>query len=89
MVLVFMGRTNPTYRNQLENIKTEWNSYRDVLRRENKEYFDVLFEYAEKNADAASHQNHRNHMISILFSIALEQEKQINSLQRRISELED
>lgn len=83
-----MGRTNPTYRMQLQNIKRNWKPYRNALRRQDKKYFDRLFEYAENNADAAGYQNHRNHMISILFSIALEQEKQIKNLQKQIKEQE-
>lgn len=84
-----MGRTNPTYRMQLENKKRQWKDFRRGLRGQDKEFFDRLFEHAENNADAAGLQNHRNHMISILFSICLEQEKQLKSLQVQVNELKE
>lgn len=86
---MFMGRTNPTYRMKLQNQKRQWKTYRRGLRRQDKKYFDRLFEHAENKADAAGLQNHRNHMISILFSICLEQEKQIKNLQKKIEKIEE
>ncbi len=31
-----MGRTSPTYRNQIQNMKSEWKNYRNTLRKKPK-----------------------------------------------------
>lgn len=84
-----MGRTNPTFRNILEAVKTRWSDYRRALRRQDKPHYDQLFEYADAHADAAGYLNADDPMNAVLVSMLLEQEKQIAALTDRIEELED
>jgi len=77
-----MGRTNPTYRDQLSAIEDDWHPFRRVLRRQDKPRFDRLFVYARDHADAAGNLNPADPLAPVWMAIALEQE-------RRIAELED
>lgn len=47
-----------------------------------------MFKNVENNSDAAGYQNYRKNMVSILFCIFLEQEKQIKNLQEKTEKLE-
>ena len=83
-----MGRTNPTYRDLLESVEERWGTYRRGLRRDDKPHFDRLFVHARAHADASGLQNHDDPLISVLLSIALEQEKSIADLRDRVAALE-
>jgi len=83
-----LGRTNPTFRNVLEAVKSRWSDYRRALRRHDQERFDRLFEYADAHADAAGYLNNDDPMEPILVSMLLEQEKRIAALEGRIAALE-
>lgn len=83
-----MGRTNPTYRDLLSTIERRWGEYRRGLRRRDQPYFDRLFEHAHAHADAAGHLKATDPVIPILFSIALAQERQIDTLRERVAALE-
>ncbi len=84
-----MGRTNPTYRDTLRAIKDRWGQYRRTLRRRDQPRFDQLFVYARNHADAAGTLNHEDRFAPLLVSIAIEQERRIDELEARITELED
>lgn len=77
-----MGRTNPTYRDQLRRIEDDWGSFRRALRRDDKAHFDRLFVAARNYADAAGYQNHPDPMVAVLVSVLIDQ-------QRRLAELEE
>lgn len=81
-----MGRTNPTYRDQLRAIEDEWAAFRRVLRRQDQLYFDHLFVQARDHADAAGNLNHPNPLAPVWMAIALEQEGRIDKLERRVDE---
>ncbi len=83
-----MGRTNPTYRDLLSTIERRWGDYRRGLRRRDQPYFDRLFEHAHAHADAAGHLNATDPVIPVLVSIALAQERQIDTLRERVAALE-
>ena len=83
-----MGRTNPTFRNVLEAVKSRWGDYRRALRRRDQAPFDRLFEYADAHADAAGYLNHDDPIEPILVSMLLGQEKRLADLDARIAELE-
>lgn len=83
-----MGRTNPTFRNVLEAVKSRWSDYRRALRRRDQERFDRLFEYADAHADAAGYLNNDDPMEPILMSMLLEQEKRIVAQETHIADLE-
>ena len=79
-----MGRTNPTYRDQLGAIEDEWGAYRRALRRQDQPIFDQLFVYARDHADAAGNLNHADPLAPIWMAIAIEQEKRISELEERV-----
>ncbi|QCJ47233.1 hypothetical protein [Haloprofundus sp. MHR1] len=80
-----MGRTNPTYRDMVRATENRWSDYRRALRHGDQPYFDQLFEHARAHADAGGYLNHQFVEIPILLSIALEQEKRIASLEKRMA----
>lgn len=84
-----MGRTNPTYRDQLNAIEDEWGAYRRALRWEDQYIFDQLFVYARDHADAAGNLNHANSLAPIWMAIALEQDRRITELEARVDDLTD
>ena len=86
--MIAMGRTNPTFRDLLGRIEDRWGDYRRALRRDARPAFDRLFAYARRHADAAGVQNPRDPLQAVLLSIALEQERRIDELRERVSELE-
>ncbi|WP_135366648.1 hypothetical protein [Halosimplex halophilum] len=83
-----MGRTNPTFRDTLTALETRWDDYRRALRRGDQPYFDQLFTHAREHADASGLLNHREPMYPVLVSIALEQQRAINTLRSRVETLE-
>ena len=83
-----MGRTNPTYRDQLRGLEDRWHAYRRGLRLEDQAHFDRLFEQARAYADAAGYQNATDPMTPFLVSILLAQQKQVATLEARLDRLE-
>lgn len=83
-----MGRTNPTFRDFLEQYEDEWAAYRRGLRRQHKPHFDRLFERARQHADAAGYMNAADPEIAMLLSVLLAQEGEIHRLRRRIEAVE-
>jgi hypothetical protein len=84
-----MGRTNPTYRDQLAAVEDEWSAFRRVLRRQNKPRFDQLFVYARDHADAAGNLNPADPLAPVWMSVVLEQERRIDELEDRVESLTD
>lgn len=84
-----MGRTNPTFRDLLARVETDWGDYRRVLRRRDQPRFDRLFEYARAHADAATNQNHAEPLIPVLVAVALEQERRLDEQAERLDEQVD
>ena len=84
-----MGRTNPTYRDQLSAIEDEWGAYRRALRRQDQDTFDQLFVYARDHADAAGNLNHADPLAPVWMAIALEQDRRISELEARVDNLTD
>ncbi|WP_273837115.1 hypothetical protein [Halococcus sp. PRR34] len=83
-----MGRTNPTYRDVIRSLEDRWQQYRRALRRDDKHHFDRLFEHGRTHADAAGYLNHQEPELTLLVSVALEQEKELQDLHERIEALE-
>ena len=81
-----MGRTVPTFRELIEQAAAHWLKFRRALRREDREHFDRLFRRARCYTQAATYQCHDNPMEAILLSIALDQEKRLDSLERTIGQ---
>jgi len=81
-----MGRTNPTYRDQVRAIQERWGAFRRGLRRRDQPHFDRLFEHGRQYADAAGYQNPTDPMVALLVSITLTQERRIAELEQRLDE---
>jgi hypothetical protein len=77
-----MGRTVPTFRQLIDDAITRWSKFRRALRREDQEYFDRLFRRVRSYTQAATYQASDNPMEAILLSIALDQEKRLDALER-------
>ena len=83
-----MGRTIPSFRPALEHEIESWKDFKRALRPEDQKIFNKLMNFARIHADAGS-LSARPMLSEILFiSFAIEQEKKINLLERRVSELE-
>jgi hypothetical protein len=78
----FMGRTVPTFRQLIDDAIARWSKFRRALRREDQEYFDRLFRRVRSYTQAATYQASDNPMEAILLSIALDQEKRLDALER-------
>jgi hypothetical protein len=77
-----MGRTVPTFRQLIDDAIARWSKFRRALRREDQEYFDCLFRRVRSYTQAATYQASDNPMEAILLSIALDQEKRLDALER-------
>jgi hypothetical protein len=83
-----MGRTVPTFRQLIDDAMARWSKFRRALRREDQEYFDRLFRRVRSYTQAATYQASDNPMEAILLSIALDQEKRLDALERAAQPLE-
>jgi len=81
-----MGRTVSTFRELIEQVAARWLKFRRALRREDQEHFDRLFRRARCYTQAATYQCSDNPMEAILLSIALDQEKRLDFLERALGQ---
>lgn len=79
---MIMGRTVPTFRQQIEITIERWTKFRRALRREDQEHFDQLFLRIRSYTQAATYQCNDNPMEAILLSIVLDQEKRLSTLEK-------
>jgi hypothetical protein len=84
-----MGRTTPTYRDRLDRVEREWRPYRRALRRADRSRFDELLAAARDRADAAGHLNHADPLAPVWMAVALEQQRRLDELRRRVDALDD
>lgn len=82
-----MGRTNPTYRDQLSQLETDWDSFRRGLRASEQAAFDQLFEHGRAYAHAASYCNHTDPERAFLLSILLAHQRTIRELEAELDTL--
>jgi hypothetical protein len=83
-----MGRTVPSFRPALEHEIESWKDFKRALRPEEQKIFDRLMNFARIHADAGS-LGARPMLSEVLFiSFAIEQEKRIEILEKRLDELE-
>ena len=83
-----MGRTNPTYRDALRGLESEWNPMRRALRREYQADFDRLFDRGRTFADAAGYANPTDPERALLLSLALAHEVELRRLRAELEERE-
>ncbi|MFB6116679.1 MAG: hypothetical protein ABEK10_04175 [Candidatus Nanosalina sp.] len=84
-----MGRTNATYRNHLDSFIERFKPFRKGLRKENKEYVDMLWEKAHSYASAGAYMNPSNPGLPAMISIMLGLQKDIDQLENRLDKLEE
>ncbi|WP_254862038.1 hypothetical protein [Halovivax gelatinilyticus] len=82
-----MGRTNPTYRDVIRQLESEWSPMRRALRREYQSDFDRLFDRARGYADAAGYANPPVPERAFYLSLLLAHEVELRRLHERIDEL--
>ncbi|WP_254763194.1 hypothetical protein [Natrinema marinum] len=75
-----MGRTNPTYRDALRRLESEWEPMRRALRREYQDDFDRLFDRAREFADAAGYANPPDPERALVLSLLLAHEVELRRL---------
>ncbi len=81
-----MGKSVPTFRDELERIRSEWKKFRKALRTDEREMFDELFRKAKQHASAAQYQANPDPMESVLIAVLLEQQMEIDRLKRKIGD---
>lgn len=84
-----MGRTLPPFRPALDMEIASWSQYRRGLRVEDQPIFDRLVQYARQHADAGSLAARPLLSEVIFFSIAIEQQKALEQLNRQLHLLEE
>lgn len=78
-----MGRTVPSFRNQLEQIIEELSVYRRALRGEEKIVFDDMMNKTRQHASSCTLVPSFDPFSCMLLSIILEQEKEIKLLKEQ------
>lgn len=84
-----MGKTVPTYRNQLEAEVRELLPFRRALRESERILFDTLVNHARSHSAEGSFTAHSDPLVPFFLSILLEQERRIRELDRKITGLID
>jgi hypothetical protein len=79
-----MGRTNPTYRDQIRGFEQDYSQYRRALRRSRQETFDEVITHAQDLAAAGGAASSHTPAVPILLSICIRQQEQINELQKQV-----
>jgi hypothetical protein len=79
-----MGRTVLPFSQFLEREYEGWKKFRRVLRKEDQEAFDCLFDRAKLHVQAAAYTSHPWPLESILLSICLEHEKMLAELMEKL-----
>ncbi len=77
-----MGRTVPTFVQLIEQNAERWKKFRRALRREDQSHFDRLFVRVRCYTQAATYQAHDNPLEAILLSLALDQEKRLDAVEK-------
>lgn len=80
-----MGRTNPTYRDAVRHLESEWQPMRRALRRDYQDDFDRLFDRAREFADAAGYANPREPERALLLSLALAHEAELRRMREELA----
>jgi len=83
-----MGRTNPTYRDELRRFRERWAPFRRALRQPYQAPFDALLEGGERFADAAGFQAPMDAERGVLVSMLLAHEVDRRALEDRVAALE-
>ena len=79
-----MGRTNPTFRDRIRGIEDNWQPFRRGLRSRDQPHFDACFDAAVAHANAAGYQNPIDPWPALLLSVAIEQQRRIDTLEAKL-----
>ncbi len=82
-----MGRTVPTFREIIEKKKKKWKKFREALRKREKKAFDEMIEHCRNHTSASSQVKDPDPFRSMLLSILLEHQKDLDSIKREIDEI--
>jgi hypothetical protein len=77
-----MGRTVPTFREQIEQATEHWVKFRRALRREDQQHFARLFRIVRSYTYAATYPCHDNPMETILLTVCLSHERRIAAVEQ-------
>lgn len=80
-----MGRTNPTYRQCVQQFKQDWQPFRRALYRQDQPVFDRLLEHADTFANAGFYQNGQDPRWAILMSMLLWHERKLIEIETRLT----
>ena len=81
--VITMGRSVPSYRNQLEHMISRWNSYRKALPAGERTYLDSVIQKARRHAAEGAALGAVDPLEPLLLAVLLEQEKRISRLETR------
>lgn len=84
-----MGRTVRSATQVVLREQASWSKFRRVLRKEDQEALDLLFQAARYHAAALSYVSKPSPLEPILISILIEHQKTIQALEERLKELEE
>lgn len=84
-----MGRTNPTFRDNIRRFRERWQPFRRALRKQYQDRFDALIEQGERFADAAGFQNPWEAETANPVSMLLGQQVDLHDLEDRVETLEE
>src|SRR3979411_431129 len=77
-----MGRSVPNFVQLIQEAAEHWTKFWGACRREEQPHFDRLFMRVRCYTQAATYQAHDNPMEAILLSIALDQEKRLDAVEK-------
>jgi len=81
-----VGRSVPTFREELENILHRWEIFGSALRKEERSYLDSVIARARHLSYASAYAIFQNPVESALLSVLVEQEKEIERIKAILSE---
>jgi hypothetical protein len=79
-----VGRTVPTYVQQISNLIAEWSKFRRVLRREDQVHFDRLINSVRHYSPSGTYQCSDNPVESVGLSMLLDLQKRVAALEERL-----
>lgn len=83
-----MGKTNPTVRETLDRLETEWQPFRRGLRRRDQLAWDTMLVGADHYRDACHMMNYHDPMVMWLISMLLHHQREIEALQEALDDVE-
>jgi hypothetical protein len=84
-----MGKTVPTYRNQLEVEIRELLPFRRAMKEADRPLFDALMDHVRQHGSEGSFTAHLDPFVPFFLSILIEQERRISLLDKKLEEILD